>query len=62
MTCISYFAAQGEFERSLTFERTDAGLTAARARGGKRGRPQSLGKEKRDVAVDLYNQRNLTLG
>ena len=55
------FGALSEFERSLIVERTHAGLTAARARGRKGGRPQSLGKEKRDVAVQLYNQKELTI-
>jgi DNA invertase Pin-like site-specific DNA recombinase len=53
------FGALSEFERSLIVERTHAGLTAARARGRKGGRPQSLGKDKRDVAIQLYNQKNL---
>jgi DNA invertase Pin-like site-specific DNA recombinase len=53
--------ALSEFERSLIVERTNTGLTAARARGCKGGRLQSLGKDKRDVAVQLYNQKNLTV-
>lgn len=36
------FAALAEFERDLIRERTAAGLTAARARGRKGGRPVSL--------------------
>jgi DNA invertase Pin-like site-specific DNA recombinase len=55
------FRALSEFERSLIVERTHAGLTAARARGRKGGRPQSLGKDKRDVAGDLYNKKKLTI-
>jgi len=55
------FGALSEFERALIVERTHAGLTAARARGRKGGRPQSLGKDKRDVAVQLYNQKELTI-
>lgn len=55
------FAAIAEFERSLIVERTQAGLTAARARGRKGGRPQVLGKEKRDIVIDLYNQKKLTV-
>lgn len=35
-------AALAEFERSIISERTRAGLSAARARGRKLGRPQSL--------------------
>ena len=55
------FAAIAEFERSLIIERTQAGLAAARARGRKGGRPKALNKDKRDVAVDLYNQKKLTI-
>ena len=55
------FGALSEFERSLIVERTHAGLTAARARDRKGGRPQTLGKEKRDVAVQLYNKKELTV-
>jgi DNA invertase Pin-like site-specific DNA recombinase len=36
------FAALAEFERNLIRERTIAGLTAARARGRKGGRPPKL--------------------
>ncbi|PTU64075.1 resolvase [Chromobacterium sp. Panama] len=36
------FAALAEFERDLIRERTKAGLTAARARGRKGGRPKGL--------------------
>ncbi|BCI69430.1 hypothetical protein SPKIRA_02600 [Sphingomonas paucimobilis] len=42
------FGALAEFERNLIRERTRAGLTAARARGKKGGRPAALGKDKRD--------------
>lgn len=55
------FGALSEFERSLIVERTYAGLAAARARGRKGGRPKTLNKDKRDVAVDLYNQKKLTV-
>lgn len=55
------FAAIAEFERSLIVERTQAGLAAARARGRKGGRPKALDQDKRDVAVDLYNQKKLTI-
>lgn len=40
---------------------TQAGLAAARARGCKGGRSKVLDKDKRDVAVDLYNQKKLTI-
>lgn len=39
------FGALAEFERSLIKERTQAGLQAARARGRKGGRPESLNKD-----------------
>jgi DNA invertase Pin-like site-specific DNA recombinase len=55
------FGAPSEFERSLIVERTQAGLTAARARGRKGGRPKALGKDKREVAIQLYNQKKLTI-
>ncbi len=55
------FGALSEFERSLIVERTHAGLAAARARGRKGGRPKALNKDKRDAAVDLYNQEKLTV-
>jgi DNA invertase Pin-like site-specific DNA recombinase len=55
------FGALAEFERSLIVERTQAGLAAARVRGRHGGRPLALGKDKRDVVVDLYNQKKLTV-
>ena len=51
------FGALAEFERNLIRERTLAGLAAARARGRNGGRPKTLDKRKRDVAVGLYKQR-----
>ncbi|MDO3129658.1 recombinase family protein [Mycobacteroides abscessus subsp. bolletii] len=39
---LSVFGALAEFERSLIIERTQAGLTAARARGAKIGRPTAM--------------------
>ena len=51
------FGALAEFERHLIAERTRAGLSAARARGKKGGRPKSLNKKEREVAVRLYNER-----
>ena len=45
------FAALAEFERELIAERTRAGLTAARARGRKGGRPRKNGSE--DAALRL---------
>ena len=51
------FGALAEFERNLIRERTQAGLTAARARGWKGGRPKALNATKRRLAIKLYNQR-----
>jgi DNA invertase Pin-like site-specific DNA recombinase len=48
------FAALAEFERNLIRERTVAGLTAARARGRKGGRPEKLSpKEARTIRALL---------
>jgi DNA invertase Pin-like site-specific DNA recombinase len=51
------FGALAEFERNLVRERTQAGLTAARARGRTGGRPKALDPNKRQLAVKLYNDR-----
>jgi DNA invertase Pin-like site-specific DNA recombinase len=51
------FGALAEFERNLIRERTTAGLTAARARGRKGGRPRVLDARKRKIAVKLYKER-----
>lgn len=51
------FGALSEFERNLIRERTNAGLSAARARGRKGGRPKTLNSEKRRLAVKLYNDK-----
>jgi DNA invertase Pin-like site-specific DNA recombinase len=53
------FGALAEFERNLIKERTLAGLSAARARGKKGGRPQALQADKRKIAVDLYNKKEI---
>lgn len=55
------FGALAEFERNLIRERTQAGLTSARARGRKGGRPKALGVAKRQLAVKLYNERQHTV-
>ena len=47
------FAALAEFERDLIRERTQAGLTAARARGRKGGRPKGVNETKRKAALAL---------
>lgn len=44
------FASLAEFEKDLIKERTNAGLTAARARGRIGGRPKGLSKENESTA------------
>ncbi|MGZ8216707.1 recombinase family protein [Methylomagnum sp.] len=55
------FGALAEFERALLRERTQAGLTAARARGRRDGRPKALDPAKRKLAVRLYRERQHTI-
>ena len=55
------FGALAEFERHLIVERTQAGLSAARARGRLGGRPKTLNDDKKQVVIDLYNERKLTV-
>src|SRR5713226_4562815 len=52
------FGALAEFERDIIRERTNAGLTAARARGRLGGRPKALNSKKASIAQALYNDRN----
>ena len=49
------FGALAEFERNLIRERTQAGLTAARARGERGGRPNNLTARQRTIAQSLYD-------
>ena len=49
------FASLAEFERDIIRERTNAGLTAARARGRKGGRPKGVDERKRKAALALKN-------
>ena len=53
------FGALAEFERQLIVKRTQAGLSAARARGRLGGRPKTLDADKKQVVIDLYNERKL---
>jgi DNA invertase Pin-like site-specific DNA recombinase len=55
------FGALAEFERDLIRERTSAGLTAARARGKKGGRPKSpLSEEKKlQLARKMYEDKTM---
>ena len=58
------FASLAEFERDLIIERTQAGLSAARARGRLGGRKRGLSEEakkKAVAAVALYNQGSLSV-
>jgi DNA invertase Pin-like site-specific DNA recombinase len=48
------FGALAEFERNLIRERTQAGLTAARARGRRGGRPKTLAARQLSIAQSLY--------
>jgi DNA invertase Pin-like site-specific DNA recombinase len=49
------FGALAEFERNLIRERTQAGLTAARARGMRGGRPKALTPRQILIAQSLYD-------
>src|SRR5512132_1420974 len=53
--------ALAEFERDIIRERTQAGLTAARARGRKGGRPRALTPRKAQMATALYKDKNNTV-
>jgi len=55
------FGALAEFERNLIRERTQAGLAAARARGRLGGRPKSLDQDKRQLAVQLYQEKKISV-
>lgn len=55
------FGALAEFERNLIVERTTAGLSAARARGRKGGRPKTLDADGQALAVRLYQERAMPI-
>lgn len=55
------FGALAEFERQLIRERTQAGLAAARARGRLGGRPKSLSIEKQKLAIQLYDDKKISI-
>lgn len=58
------FATLAEFERELIRERTQAGLTAARARGRVGGRPKGLSPQVEATALaaeTLYRERKLSV-
>ena len=48
------FGALAEFERDLIRERTQAGLSAARARGRKGGRPMTLSPKQQELLRQLH--------
>ena len=52
------FGALAEFEREVIRERTKAGLSSARARGRKGGRPRRLDKKQAAMAAALLADRN----
>jgi len=57
------FAALAEFERDVIRERTQASLTAARARGRQGGRPKGLSKKAQHtarLAAQLYEEGQLS--
>jgi DNA invertase Pin-like site-specific DNA recombinase len=51
------FGALAEFERSVIRERTQAGLSAARARGRQGGRPKRLSPNQRELLLRLHQER-----
>ncbi len=51
------FGALAEFERDIIREQTQAGLTAARARGRLGGRPKALDERKAEIARQLYRDK-----
>lgn len=58
------FASLAEFERELIRERTQAGLTAARARGRVGGRPKGMPARAESTAMPaetLYRERRLSV-
>lgn len=58
------FASLAEFERELIRERTQAGLSAARARGRKGGRPRGLSEKAESTACAaeaLYREEKLSV-
>jgi len=57
----SIISAVAEMERELLIERTMSGLTAARARGRKGGRKQSITPAQIRRAQKLYDARELTV-
>ncbi len=55
------FGALAEFERNLIRERTQAGLSAARARGRIGGRPKALDEKETQLLFRLYGEKKHTI-
>lgn len=55
------FASLAEFERDIVRERTHAGLSAARARGRKGGRPKGVDEKKKKAALALKKDLGRTV-
>lgn len=55
------FGALAEFEREIIRERTKAGLTAARARGRKGGRPKVMDDKKVAIATSLLKDSKYSI-
>lgn len=55
------FGAIAEFERDIIRERTQAGLTASRARGKIGGRPKKMSDKKIKMAKALMKDKNLKI-
>src|SRR5919199_242133 len=55
------FGALAEFERDIIRERTKAGLLAARVRGRRGGRPETLRGNKVAMAQALYNDKHYSI-
>ena len=49
------FGALAQYERALTRERVQAGLTAARRRGRRGGRPTAIGPEKLEAVISALD-------
>jgi len=55
------FGALAEFERDLIYERTVAGLIAAKKRGKIGGRPKALDQEQQQTAIKMYQSQKHTV-
>lgn len=58
---VHLFAMLAEFERNLISERTKAGLSAARARGRKGGRPKSVSDQQLKLARAMLKDDKVTV-